>query len=232
MAAVAPDSSPDSSPGELDCVARLVARVTFHNEQSGFCVLRLRVRGERELITLVGHGPAASSGEYAAAAGQWVTGREHGRQFRVLFVRISPPTTLTGIERYLGSGRVRGIGPVYAGKLVRAFGAALFEVIEHTSLRLREIAGIGEVRARRITCGPAEQKVIREIMVFLHAHGVSTARAVRIFRTYGENAIDLVLCYATTIGQIDKGRQVAALRRTAGSGERYAFPFDPCGRPR
>jgi exodeoxyribonuclease V alpha subunit len=177
---------------ELDRLAGLVERVTFHNEQNGFCVLRLKVKGERELITLIGHAPVVSPGEYASASGNWVTDREHGRQFRAVFVKIYPPTTLTGIERYLGSGMVKGIGPVYAGKLVKAFGAAVFDVIEQSPERLREIPGIGEVRARKITSGWADQKVIRSIMVFLHAHGVSTSRAVRIFKTYGQGAIEIV----------------------------------------
>jgi len=182
---------PDA-PAEFDRLAGLVERVTFHNEQNGFCVLRLKVKGERELITLIGHAPVVSPGEYASASGNWVTDREHGRQFRAVFVKISPPTTLTGIERYLGSGMVKGIGPVYAGKLVKAFGAAVFDVIEQSPERLREIPGIGEVRARKITSGWADQKVIRSIMVFLHAHGVSTSRAVRIFKTYGQGAIEIV----------------------------------------
>ena len=177
---------------EFDRLAGLVERVTFHNEQSGFCVLRLKVKGERELITLVGHAPAVSPGEYASASGHWVTDREHGRQFRAVFVKISPPTTLTGIERYLGSGMVKGIGPVYAGKMVKAFGVAVFDIIEQTPERLREIPGIGDVRAKKITTGWADQKIIRGIMVFLHANGVSTSRAVRIFKTYGQNAIEIV----------------------------------------
>ena len=182
----------DAATTEFDRLAGLVERVTFHNEQNGFCVLRLKVKGERELITLIGHAPAVSPGEYASASGSWVTDREHGRQFRAVFVKISPPTTLTGIERYLGSGMVKGIGPVYAGKLVKAFGVAVFDIIEQTPARLREIPGIGDVRARKITSGWADQKVIRSIMVFLHAHGVSTSRAVRIFKTYGPNAIEVV----------------------------------------
>jgi exodeoxyribonuclease V alpha subunit len=181
---------PDAA--EFDRLAGLVERVTFHNEQNGFCVLRLKVKGERELITLIGHAPVVSPGEYASASGNWVTDREHGRQFRAVFVKIYPPTTLTGIERYLGSGMVKGIGPVYAGKLVKAFGAAVFDVIEQAPERLREIPGIGEIRARKITSGWADQKVIRSIMVFLHAHGVSTSRAVRIFKTYGQSAIEIV----------------------------------------
>lgn len=87
---------------------------------------------------------------------------------------------------------VKGIGPVYAGKLVKAFGISVFDVIESSPERLREIPGIGDVRARKITSGWADQKVIRNIMVFLHAHGVSTSRAVRIFKTYGPDAIDIV----------------------------------------
>ena len=182
----------DERPRELDRLNGLVERVTFHNEENGFCVLRLQVKGERDLITLIGHAPAVSPGEYASASGHWVTEREHGRQFRAVFITISAPTTLTGIERYLGSGMVKGIGPVYASKLVKTFGAAVFEVIEQTPARLREIPGIGEIRSKKITTGWADQKVIRGIMVFLHAHGVSTSRAVRIFKIYGHEAIDIV----------------------------------------
>jgi exodeoxyribonuclease V alpha subunit len=177
---------------EVDRLEGLVERVTFHNADSGFCVLRLKVRGERELITLIGHTPTVAPGEYAAASGTWVTDREHGRQFKAVFVRISPPTTLTGIERYLGSGMVKGIGPIYAGRLVKAFGAAVFDTIEQTPARLREVEGIGEIRAKKITSGWADQKVIREIMVFLHGNGVSTSRAVRIFKTYGQDAVAVI----------------------------------------
>jgi exodeoxyribonuclease V alpha subunit len=177
---------------QLERLDGLIERVTFHNEENGFCVLRLKVKGERDLVTLVGHAPSVSPGEYASAAGAWVADREHGRQFRARFVKISPPNTLTGVERYLGSGMVKGIGPVYASRLVKAFGAQVFAVIEQTPERLREVDGIGAVRARKITSGWADQKVIREIMVFLHAHGVSTSRAVRIFKTYGADAVAMV----------------------------------------
>jgi exodeoxyribonuclease V alpha subunit len=176
----------------LERLSGLVERVTFHNADSGFCVLRLKVKGERELVTLVGHAPAVTPGEYASASGTWVTDREHGRQFKAVFVRISPPNTLTGIERYLGSGMVKGIGPIYAARLVKAFGAGVFDTIERSPARLREVEGIGEIRARKITSGWADQKIIREIMVFLHGHGVSTSRAVRIFKTYGADAVAVV----------------------------------------
>jgi exodeoxyribonuclease V alpha subunit len=184
--------SQDLSPPAAERLSGLVERVTFHNADSGFCVLRLKVKGERELVTLVGHAPSVTPGEYASATGTWITDREHGRQFKAVFVRISPPNTLTGIERYLGSGMVKGIGPVYAARLVKTFGAGVFETIERSPERLREVEGIGAIRARKIVSGWADQKVIREIMVFLHGHGVSTSRAVRIFKTYGADAVAVV----------------------------------------
>lgn len=176
----------------LEQIDGLIERVTFHNAENGFCVLRLKVKGERDLVTMVGHASSVTPGEYASAGGHWVTDRDHGRQFRAVFVKVSPPNTQTGIERYLGSGMVKGIGPVYAARLVEAFGLNVFEVIEQSPDRLREVAGIGLKRAKKITAGWADQKIIREIMVFLHGHGVSTSRAVRIFKTYGPDAISIV----------------------------------------
>ena len=106
--------------------------------------------------------------------------RTQGQQFRARFIRTAAPSSVEGIEKYLGSGMIRGIGPVYAGKLGRAFGENVFDVIEAAPERLREVTGIGRVRAKRITDAWAEQKVGREIMVFLHSHGVGTARAVDV----------------------------------------------------
>ena len=106
--------------------------------------------------------------------------------------KATAPTTIEGIEKYLGSGMIRGIGPVYAKKLVRAFGETVFEVIQQEPSRLREVTGIGPKRAERIIAGWAEQKVIREIMLFLHSNGVGTSRAVRIYKTYGADAVRLI----------------------------------------
>ena len=131
-------------------------------------------------------------GEWITASGEWVNDRTHGQQFKARFMRTSEPSSVEGIEKYLGSGMIRGIGPVYARKLVRAFGEKVFDVIEAEPERLREMTGIGKVRAKRITDAWTEQKVVREIMVFLHSHGVGTARAVRIFRTYGADAVEVM----------------------------------------
>ena len=167
-------------------------RVSFHNLENGFCVLRVKARGQRDLVTMVGHAATIAEGEFIQASGTWVNDRTHGLQFKAAFLKTSPPTTLEGIERYLGSGMIRGIGSVYARKLVRAFREDVFELIEQRPDRLREVTGIGPKRAARIVAGWTEQKVIREIMLFLHAHGVGTSRAVRIYKTYGNDALQII----------------------------------------
>ena len=184
---VRPAPSPDR-----EVLAGLVERVTFHNPESGFCVLRTKARGHRDLVTVVGHAAMVGAGEWITASGEWINDRTHGHQFKARFVRTSTPSSVEGIEKYLGSGMIRGIGPVYAGKLVRAFGEKVFDIIEAEPERLREVTGIGPMRAGRITDAWAEQKAVREIMVFLHGHGVGTARAVRIFKTYGADAVEVM----------------------------------------
>jgi exodeoxyribonuclease V alpha subunit len=178
---------------EKESLAGLVERVTFHSPDTGFCVLRIKTRGHRDLITLVGSAASIQPGEYVHASGRWDNHRDHGLQFKADFLKVTPPTTTEGIERYLGSGMIKGIGPVYAKKLVSAFGEAVFEVIEQTPDKLKEVDGIGPVRAKRIAAGWADQKSIREIMLFLQSHGVGTARAVRIYKTYGVAAIPLMM---------------------------------------
>ena len=175
-----------------EALAGLVERVTFHNPENGFCVLRVKARGHRDLLTVVGRAALISAGEFVQMSGTWVNDRTHGQQFRASFLKTSPPTTLEGIERYLGSGMIRGIGPIYAKRLVRGFGEAVFDLIEQQPDRLREVAGIGAKRAARIVAGWAEQKVVREIMLFLHANGVGTSRAVRIYKTYGSEAVRVI----------------------------------------
>lgn len=170
----------------------LLERVTFHNADNGFCVLRVKARGQRELVTVVGHAPMVSAGEWVTATGEWANDLQHGLQFKARFLRTSTPTSLVGIEKYLASGMIRGVGPVYARKLVRAFGEQVFDIIEREPARLREVEGVGPVRAARITDAWTEQRAVRDIMVFLHGHGVGTARAVRIFKTYGTAAVTIM----------------------------------------
>ena len=187
-------SRPDrrKQPHEREALSGIIQRVTFHNPDSGFAVLRLQVRGHRELVTVIGSAPSVAVGETLHASGHWEKSREHGMQFRARLLEITQPSSIDGIERYLGSGMIRGIGPTYARRLVKAFGDSVFDVIETSPERLREVPGIGPKRVERITSGWAEQKTIREIMVFLQSHGVSTSRAVRIFKTYGADAVPLI----------------------------------------
>ena len=178
--------------GPSEVLAGLVERVTYHNAENGFCVLRAKARGHRDIVTVVGHAAAIAAGEWITASGEWVNDRTHGQQFKARFLRASPPTSAEGIEKYLASGMIRGVGPAYAKKLVGAFGDKVFDIIEASPHRLREVEGIGPVRAASILAAWAEQKAVREIMVFLHSHGVGTARAVRIFKTYGAEAIQVM----------------------------------------
>src|SRR4051812_30123207 len=176
----------------VEALAGTIERVTFHNEENGFCVLKVQARGKRDLVTVVGHAPAIGAGEWITATGAWVSDRVHGLQFKADVLKATPPTGVEGIERYLASGQMRGIGPAMAKRLVAAFGENTFEIIEAAPERLTEVAGIGPWRASRIVAGWSEQKAVREIMIFLHAHGVGTARAVRIFKTYGHDAVPVM----------------------------------------
>jgi len=186
------DQAIGSGAAPVETLSGLVERVTYHNAENGFCVLRVKARGQRDLVAVVGHAAAINAGEFISATGMWTTDREHGLQFKAAQVTTTQPTTLEGIEKYLGSGMIRGIGPTYARALVRAFGETVFDLIEQEPARLREVTGIGTKRAQRIVAGWADQKAIREIMLFLHANGVGTSRAVRIFKTYGQDAIALI----------------------------------------
>lgn len=190
-------SAPPSSSGPdfgaaVENLRGSIERITFHSEDTGFCVLRVAVRGRRDPVTVVGTAASVAPGEFVECAGQWTNDREHGLQFKARDLRVVPPSTLEGIEKYLGSGLIKGIGPHFARKLVRAFGAKVFDVIEHEPDRLLELEGIGPTRKERVTRGWAEQKAVRDIMVFLQSHGIGTARAVRIYKTYGDEAVERV----------------------------------------
>jgi exodeoxyribonuclease V alpha subunit len=184
-----PSSQPRTPSEEI---AGLVERVTFFNEESGFAVLRVKVRGQRELVTVLGSLPAVSAGEWLVAKGWWARDKEHGLQFKATVLKAVPPTTSEGVERYLAGGFVKGVGPVLAKKLVGHFGAVVLDVIANNPADLESVGGIGPKRRERIATAWQEGIQIREIMLFLHSHGVSTGRAVRIFKTYGNLAIQTV----------------------------------------
>ena len=180
---------PHTSDAPTERLAGSVERVTFHSEESGFCVLRAKVRGHRELVTVIGSAASITPGEFVECIGVWTNDRTHGLQFKANQLKVVPPTTLEGIEKYLGSGMVKGIGPHFAKVLVKAFKEDVFTIIESEPERLLTLPGIGQKRMEKVTSAWSEQKVIREIMVFLQSHGIGTGRAVRIYKTYGEESI-------------------------------------------
>jgi exodeoxyribonuclease V alpha subunit len=186
---------PDNEPvpgGPDDALSGQVERVTFHNEETGFCILKVKVQGRKEPVAVLGSLPSVAPGEWVTAQGTWEKDRDHGIQLKAHKLKTQPPTSLEGIEKYLGSGMIKGIGPVYATKLVKKFGKKVFDIIENQSKRLQEVEGIGRERRQRIKDAWAEQKVVRDIMLFLHSHGLGTNRAVRIYKSYGAEAIELI----------------------------------------
>jgi exodeoxyribonuclease V alpha subunit len=170
----------------------IIERVTFHNPDTGFAVLRVQARGRRGLTTVVGQMPTAVVGEYIQASGEWIQDRAHGEQFKAAELRCMPPNTVEGIEKYLGSGLVKGIGPHFAKKIVAVFGERTLQIIDESAAFLKEVKGIGPRRIQRIRESWQEQKAVRDIMVFLQSNGIGTGRAVRIYKTYGDQAVELV----------------------------------------
>lgn len=178
--------------GQVQKLEGRVERITFHSPETGFAVIKIKVKGKRNLFTVIGNLPAVYEGEWIEAKGSWTLNAKHGHQFQAEEIKTSSPNTLAGIEKYLGSGLIKGIGPHYASKLVKAFGFSIFEIIENSPRRLLQVEGIGPSRKRQIEESWKEQRIVREIMVFLHSYGVGTSRAHRIYRTYGNESIRIV----------------------------------------
>jgi exodeoxyribonuclease V alpha subunit len=148
LATLSEKSSPPAKASEAgaESLCGLLERVTFFNEENGFAVLKVRAKGHREEVTVVGSLAAANPGEWLTAEGHWVRDKQFGLQFRADLLTSTAPTTNEGIEKYLGSGMVKGIGPIYAKKLVHKFGDKIFDIIENYSARLEEVEGIGPKR--------------------------------------------------------------------------------------
>ena len=189
----------------MDSLSGSVERITFYNPENGYTVLRLRPEQQRGiqaiprtslsadgLATVVGNLPEVSPGEFLHIQGQWSRHPTHGSQFKAEVCEQTLPATLAGIQGYLGSGMIKGIGPKLAERIVAKFKEDTFGVIEQTPERLLEVPGIGMDRTGRITKAWQEQKHVKEIMVFLHGHGVSTNLAVKIYKTYGDESLEVV----------------------------------------
>jgi exodeoxyribonuclease V alpha subunit len=167
-------------------------RLTFQNEENGYTVARLIPKGKTNEVTVVGTLTGVNVGELLHLEGIWTSHPQYGRQFEVRSFSVHYPATVEGLRKYLGSGLVRGVGPVTASRIVDHFGLNILDIIETEPHRLREVPGIGDHRAKTITHAWEEQKQIKEIMMFLQGHGVSTSLAVRIFKQYGQESIKTV----------------------------------------
>jgi exodeoxyribonuclease V alpha subunit len=173
-------------------ISGTIERVTFQSPESGFCVLKVKAKGFPKLVAVVGNAPDIQAGEWIEASGIWITDPKFGQQLKAEYIRTITPETLAGKERYLGSGLIKGIGPAMAERLVGAFGNDVLEVIDKEPNRLTEVAGIGPGRCQQIKKAWADQRQVREVMVFLHGHGVTTGRAVRICKEYGRDSISKI----------------------------------------
>src|SRR6266566_8919748 len=192
MASPQDETAPSTTHLSVEHLQGVIERLTFHSEESGYTVARLHVPGQRELVTIIGQFPDIHAGQTLHLTGFWKEHPKFGRQFQVTSARETKPATLTGLEKYLGSGLIKGIGPATAKRIVKHFGLETLEIIKQSCARLIEVPGIGERRASMIERAWEAQKAIKEVMLFLQGHSVSTTYAVKIYKHYGDQAIEVV----------------------------------------
>ncbi len=184
--------SVDSNRFPLQSLHGTIERITFYNEENGYTVARLVPEGKSYVITVIGNLMGVNVGESLALEGVWTSHPEYGRQFEIRRFSVQLPATIQGLKKYLGSGLIKGIGPVTADRIVKSFGLETLDIIERTPERLNEAEGVGPKRVAMIRRGWAEQKQIKEVMLFLQSHGVSTSLAVKIYKAYGDGALNVV----------------------------------------
>lgn len=185
-------NSPNFSNPPTESLLGVVERLTYHSEESGYTIARIKPPAARDLVTIVGNFANIQAGQTLKLIGFWKEHPQYGLQFQVTQYEETKPATLTGIEKYLGSGLIKGVGPVTAKRIVAHFGLETLDIIENQPSRLIEVPGIAKKRIHKIQAAWESQKAIKEVMVFLQGHGVSTTYAVKIFKTYGEAAIATV----------------------------------------
>ena len=183
--------APEGGP-PLDTLEGVIERITFHNEENGYTVARLLPPNARDVITILGNFSNPVVGESLLCHGTWTQHPQWGKQMTVARYEVVRPATAFAIEKYLGSGMVKGVGPVTAKRIVKKFGEDALDIIEHHPRKLLEVPGIGEKTVTKITQAWKDQREIRNIMLFLQAHGVSPAYAVKIYRAYGAKSIEVV----------------------------------------
>ena len=200
----------------LRCV---VERITYQNAENGYFVIKCRAKGFTDLVTVVGSMPDVHVGSVLYLGGQWRVDARYGRQFSMETFEETLPATVFGIEKYLGSGLIKGIGPKFAKKIVQEFGKDTLDVIEEDPDALIRVSGIGKARVERIKESWQAQKEIKNIMLFLQSHDVSTSHATKIFKTYGNDSIKVVqenpYRLADDIWGLDLKRRIRSQKRWA-----------------
>jgi len=166
-----------------------IERITYTNEENGYTIARVKIHGKRDLVTIVGYLMSPAPGEALSMRGEWINHPKYGEQFRVVDYKTTVPATVFGIQKYLGSGLIKGLGPVIAGRIVKKFGKKTLDVIEDEIEKLALVEGIGKKRIAMIQRAWDEQKEIRGVMLFLQSHGVSSGYATKIFKQYGNRSI-------------------------------------------
>ena len=169
-----------------------IERITYTNEENGYTIAKVKVYGRRDLVTVVGNFMAPMPGEVLKMQGEWANHPKFGEQFKVVHYKSLVPASVAGVEKYLGSGLIKGIGPVMAKRIVKKFEKETLDIIEQEVEKLTEVDGIGRKRIEMIKKAWADQKEIRQVMIFLQSHGVSSAYATKIFKTYGTESIEVV----------------------------------------
>jgi len=178
--------------GPITVLHGQIERITYTNEENGFTIAKVKVQGQRDLVTVVGNLLAPTPGEILEMRGEWTTHPRYGEQFKIVSYQSKVPATVVGIERYLGSGLIKGIGPVMAKRIVSRFGRQTLDVIEKDIDQLAEVEGIGRKRIKMIEKAWDAQREIRNVMLFLQSHGVSSGYATKIFKQYGDRSIQMV----------------------------------------
>ena len=176
----------------METIRFVVERITYQNPENGYSVLKVNMKDYRDLVTVVGTFGDLFVGAVLLCEGYWTEDKKYGRQFKSMKWEEVLPATAYGIEKYLGSGMIRGIGPKFASRIVQKFGTDTIDIIDNQPEKLLEIPGIGKERLRRIRESWEQQKEIKNIMIFLQNYGVSTAFATKIFKTYGNDSIRVV----------------------------------------
>src|SRR5581483_2938244 len=169
-----------------------VERITYHNDQNGYTVLRFLIPGHAEPVTVTGNFSAVSPGESLRLTGFWTTHPQYGDQFKAADYQVTRPATVAGIQKYLGSGLIKGVGPVTARRIVEHFGEQTLDIIESDISRLVEVRGVSGKRIELIQKTWQEQRAVKDVMIFLQSHGVSTHFAVKIYKQYNNDSIPIV----------------------------------------